>query len=250
MDDATPEHSLRPVGIVHSPFAEKFGVPRQPGIAPSAVGRLDFLPPFDDPEALRGLEEFSHVWLIFLAHRLPATEGFQPTVRPPRLGGNVRRGVFATRSLFRPNRLGLSLVKLEGVDPGARPPCLHLSGLDLIDGTPVVDIKPYIPYVESPTDTRGGFAHEPPPSIPVHIATEARPAVEEAETRSPGFQKLLFEVLAADPRPAYRRDEPDTTFTFTLARHEVSIRAENDGLQVISVVRISKTSPPPHSRVS
>ncbi|HSP44184.1 MAG TPA: tRNA (N6-threonylcarbamoyladenosine(37)-N6)-methyltransferase TrmO, partial [Luteolibacter sp.] len=150
--------TLDPIGIVRSCFGEKFAGPRQPGLCPSAWGELILHPPYRSHEAVRGLEGFSHIWLIFGFHET-AAQGWSPTVRPPRLGGNQRVGVFASRSTFRPNGLGLSLVRLEGIDedsPDA--PVLKLGGLDLIDGTPVYDIKPYLPYAESVPDAHAGFA--------------------------------------------------------------------------------------------
>jgi tRNA (adenine37-N6)-methyltransferase len=136
--------AFTPIGIVHSPFKEKFGVPRQPGIATAARATLELLPPYDREEALEGLSGFSHVWLVFVFHAT-AAQGWQPSVRPPRLGGNVRVGVFASRSMFRPNPIGLSVVELEGYGREDGRLVLHVKGADLIDGTPVLDIKPYIP---------------------------------------------------------------------------------------------------------
>ena len=140
--------TLDPIGTVHTCFGGKFGVPRQPGLCPSAWGKLVFHETYRSPEAIRGIEGFSHLWLIFGFHETVA-QGWKPTVRPPRLGGNQRVGVFASRSTFRPNGLGLSLVRLEGIDTTANDaPVLLLGGVDLLDGTPVYDIKPYLPYAE------------------------------------------------------------------------------------------------------
>ena len=161
---------IRPVGIVRSCFGGKFAVPRQPGLCPSAWGELVFEPEFRQPEALRGIEGFSHLWLIFGFH-LTADAGWHPTVRPPRLGGNERVGVFASRSTFRPNGLGLSLVRLEGVEVREKEgSVLLLGGVDLVDGTPVYDVKPYLPYAESLPDAAGGFAAEEPRRVEVLTA--------------------------------------------------------------------------------
>ncbi|OBX34266.1 putative tRNA (adenine(37)-N6)-methyltransferase [Halomonas elongata] len=159
---ASPSTSvtLTPIGHIESDYPDKFGVPRQPGLAEAARASLVLTPPFDDPLTVRGLEAFSHLWVTFLFHLSP--ERWTPLVRPPRLGGNTRIGVFASRSTHRPNRLGQSLVELEGIDTdaGVR---LRLRGVDLVDGTPVLDIKPYLPWVESRPEARAGFAPRPLP---------------------------------------------------------------------------------------
>ena len=224
-----------PIAFVRSPFGEKFGVPRQPGLVPAARGRVEFVPPYDDPASVRGLEGYSHVWLIFLAHLVPEGEAFQPTVRPPRLGGNQRVGVFSTRSLFRPNRLGLSLVELVSVETGPGGLSLEVAGLDLVDGTPILDVKPYLPYAEAKPEARGGFAPAAPTPVPVKIAPEAEPGVAAAELRCPGFRDLLLQTLAADPRPAFHH-EAGRAYGFPLAGFEVRFEAEGAGLVVRRVL--------------
>ncbi len=149
-----------PIGIVRSCFREKFGIPRQPGLAPAARATLELLPPHNQPAAVRGLEDFSHVWLVFVFHGVPASR-WQPTVRPPRLGGNRRLGVFATRSPFRPNPIGLSVVALDRIVTGQGRVALHLSGVDVLDGTPVLDIKPYLPYADRVPDRDRRFRQRP-----------------------------------------------------------------------------------------
>lgn len=188
---------LQRIGVVHSPYADKFGVPRQPGLAPTVEATLELLPPYNRPEAVRGLEGFSHLWLIFAFHQTAAA-GWQPTVRPPRLGGNRRVGVFATRATHRPNPLGLSVVELIGIDcqGGVR---LRLRGADLVDGTPVLDIKPYIPFVDSRPHARTGFIDGPPPCLPVQFA----PQLVEQLAEQPALRQAIVEVLQQDPRPAY-----------------------------------------------
>ncbi|CAK8737618.1 hypothetical protein SODG_001341 [Sodalis praecaptivus] len=157
----TATFGFRQIGVVRSPYKEKFTVPRQPGLVADGVGELHLLPPYNQAEAVRGLTEFSHIWLLFVFHQTP--EGsWRPTVRPPRLGGNSRMGVFATRSPFRPNPIGMSLVALEGITLRGADVILRLGSLDLVDGTPVVDIKPYLPYAESLPDARAGFAQAAP----------------------------------------------------------------------------------------
>jgi tRNA-Thr(GGU) m(6)t(6)A37 methyltransferase TsaA len=205
--------TLEPIGTVHTCFGGKFGVPRQPGLCPSAWGRLVFHETYRSTEAIRGIEGFSHLWLIFGFHET-AEQGWKPTVRPPRLGGNRRVGVFASRSTFRPNSLGLSLVKLEGVDGNE----LLLGGVDLIDGTPVYDIKPYLPYAESIPDAAAGFAGDEIPRLKVELADEV---VEIFEKLSPRAQAVIREVLAIDPRPAVQAEDSDRVFGALLCGRDV-----------------------------
>jgi len=196
--------TIEPIATVRSCFGGKFGVPRQPGLCPSAWGRLVFHPGYRSPEAVRGIEGFSHLWLVFGFHET-VEQGWRPTVRPPRLGGNTRIGVFASRSTFRPNGLGLSLVKLEGIDlMDESSPVLLLGGLDLIDGTPVYDVKPYLPYAEALPEATGGFAGEEIPRLRVEIAEEAAGDFSRLPERA---REVLREVLAQDPRPAARTEE-------------------------------------------
>ncbi len=210
--------TLDPIGTVHSCFGGKFGVPRQPGLCPSAWGRLVFNELHGSPEAIRGIEGFSHLWLIFGFHET-AEQGWKPTVRPPRLGGNRRVGVFASRSTFRPNGLGLSLVRLEGIDAGtADGPVLLLGGVDLIDGTPVYDIKPYLPYAESIPEASAGFAGDEIPRLKVELADEA---VAAFGSLSPRDQAVIREVLALDPRPAVQTEDSDRVFGALLCGRDV-----------------------------
>ncbi len=201
--------TLDPIGIVQSCFGGKFGVPRQPGLCPSAWGRLVFHETYRSPEAVRGIEGFSHLWLIFGFHETLG-QGWNPTVRPPRLGGNRRIGVFASRSTFRPNSLGLSLVKLEGIDDASpQAPVLLLGGLDLVDGTPIYDIKPYLPYAESIPDATAGFAREELSRLDVEVADEALDAFFALPERT---QAVIREALSLDPRPAISKKDADRVF--------------------------------------
>lgn len=190
--------TLEPIGFLRTCFGEKFAVPRQPGLCPEAWGRLELLPAFSSPEAVRGLEGFSHVWLIFGFHQT-ADQGWHPTVRPPRLGGNQRIGVFATRSTFRPNPLGLSLVRLERIEQSGHRTSLDLGGVDLVDGTPIYDIKPYLPYAESIPDASGGYAPAPAARLSVTVAPEAEADFAALPERS---QRVIRRCLELDPRPA------------------------------------------------
>jgi tRNA-Thr(GGU) m(6)t(6)A37 methyltransferase TsaA len=192
-----------PIGFVRSCFCEKFGIPRQAGLAPAARATLELLPPCDRPAAVRGLEGFSHLWLIFVFHGVPAGR-WLPTVRPPRLGGRQRRGVFATRSPFRPNPIGLSAVGLERVEIGQGRVALHLAGVDLLDGTPVLDIKPYLPYSDRIPNAAGGFAPAAPePGLAVDFSPQA--AAFCAAWPEGDLRELIVQILRQDPRPAYQR---------------------------------------------
>ncbi|TCO83013.1 tRNA-Thr(GGU) m(6)t(6)A37 methyltransferase TsaA [Plasticicumulans lactativorans] len=213
---------VEPVGVVRSPYREKFAVPRQPGLA-ALPATLELLPPYDRAEAVRGLEAFSHVWLIFAFHAT-AAQGWKPTVRPPRLGGNARVGVFATRSTFRPNPLGLSVVRLVGIRtaPGV---VLELEGADLLDGTPVFDIKPYLPYADALADARAGFAADgPPPRLAVTFAPAA--AAVLAAHPEPRLREWLAAALGLDPRPAYKAGSDGA---FGVRLFEFDVRCEVAG---------------------
>lgn len=203
------EYAMRPIGVIHSCFKEKFGIPRQPGLASEARATLEMLPPYDRDVALRGIEQFSHVWVVFVFHAT-MRDAWKPTVRPPRLGGNQRLGVFATRSTFRPNPIGLSVVALEGWSRERDTLVLRLKGVDLMDGTPVLDIKPYLPYADSLPGASAGYAAEPPPS-PIQVSfTEAalRECLARESAGYPQLRVLIEQVLGADPRPAYFNDKP------------------------------------------
>ncbi|MFP4181169.1 MAG: tRNA (N6-threonylcarbamoyladenosine(37)-N6)-methyltransferase TrmO [Thiohalospira sp.] len=217
--------SLHPIGVVHSPFRQKFGIPRQPRLAPVGA-EVELFPPLDGPEAVRGLEDFSHLWVVFGFHAAP---GGGPTVRPPRLGGRERRGVLATRSTHRPNGLGLSAVTLEAVAPGR----LSVGGVDLLDGTPVLDIKPYLPWSDAVPDATAGFAEAPPPARPVHFAPAAEAALA-VRTDGDDLRRRLAAVVALDPRPATGRAE-GRVYRMAFADVDVSFSAEEGGLRVLAV---------------
>ena len=228
-DIETPRMEIRPIGIVRSCFGGKFGVPRQPGLCPSAWGELVFEPEFRQAEALRGIEGFSHLWLIFGFH-LTAGAGWSPTVRPPRLGGNERVGVFASRSTFRPNGLGLSLVRLDGLEKReGQGTVLLLGGIDLVDGTPVFDIKPYLPYAEAPAGARGGFAPEEPERLEVVTAEAA--GFDLLPERS---RRVIAEALSLDPRPAAGREEEGRVHGAGLCGLEVKFRVEGRKCRLLS----------------
>lgn len=225
------QYTFSAIGTLYSPFREKFGIPRQPGLAPHAISRLVLLPEYATAECLEGLSGFSHLWLTFVFHAT-ADQGWQPSVRPPRLGGNERRGVFATRSMFRPNPLGLSVVELMGIIDGPQGKELLLRGADLLDGTPVLDIKPYVPYADSLPAAHTGFAPAAPTLLPVRWSEQALAAASSLAL-SPDMRALIDEVLAQDPRPAYRSAQHDThDYGVWLANVNVRFIIDNHGVQV------------------
>jgi tRNA-Thr(GGU) m(6)t(6)A37 methyltransferase TsaA len=201
-------HRITPVGYLRSCFREKFAIPRQPQLAPAARGVIELLPPYDQPAAVDGLEQVSHVWLLFLFHQA-LQEQPRLKVRPPRLGGNRSLGVFATRSSHRPNGIGQSVVKLDQVEAGR----LWLSGIDLLDGTPIIDIKPYVPYADCLTAAHNGVAAEAPATIAVHWqACALQQAREHAVRLGEPLVELIEQCLAQDPRPAYQRPQPERRY--------------------------------------
>ncbi|MDX1589242.1 MAG: tRNA (N6-threonylcarbamoyladenosine(37)-N6)-methyltransferase TrmO [Oleiphilaceae bacterium] len=200
--------TLQPLGHIRSCFMDKFGIPRQPGLCRHATGHVVLQPPFDDPDAFRGLEDFSHVWLTFLFHQTPPSP-FRPLIRPPRLGGNRRQGVFASRSPFRPNRLGLSLVRHEGLFREKGRLCLGLRGLDLVTGTPILDIKPHLPWCDAPADAHAGWAEAPPQPLAVDFSPGARQQLAHWQSRYPQLEALIRDLLGQDPRPAYKKAAED-----------------------------------------
>lgn len=229
-------HTIEPVARVTSCYREKFGIPRQPSLVPEARARVVFLPPFDAPEVVRGLDAFSHVWLTFGFHAVAAGK-WSPTVRPPRLGGNTRVGVFATRSTHRPNGLGQSLVRLDAVHGMAGSVALDVSGHDLLDGTPVYDVKPYLPFVEAVPDARAGFAPAAPRRRRVTWSNEARSALLARAPEPENAFAVIEGVLAQDPRPAYRRGgaEPERVYGVRLFAFDVRFVVTDDAVRVVSV---------------
>ncbi len=202
-------YQFNSIGIIHSCFKEKFGIPRQAGLAEAAEATLELLPPYNRPEALTGLAAFSHVWLLFVFHATQRPQ-WKATVRPPRLGGNQRMGVFATRSTFRPNPIGLSAVKLTGLTVDEGQCLLHLAGVDLLDQTPILDIKPYLPYADIIASARGGFAMDAPPrgEVRVDFTPQAAAQCAALSARYPRLRALVEQILQQDPRPAYQAARP------------------------------------------
>lgn len=224
---------MKMIGRIHTDFATKFGIPRQSGLVPELMGEIVLEPEYRNPDAVRGLEEFSHLWLVWEFSKAVRSD-WSPTVRPPRLGGNQRLGVFATRSPFRPNPIGLSCVRLERIDlEDSRKPVILVSGVDMMDGTPIYDIKPYLPYADSYPEARGGFTD----------GTEARHVIvelpKELVTASgiPGEKlQALQGVLEQDPRPRYQKD-PQRIYGMSFGEYEVKFTVREDVLRVVELVQ-------------
>ena len=229
--NASESMTLKVIAHIHTAFPTKFGIPRQSGLVDSLRGEIVFTPEYRNPDALRGLEAFSHIWLVWQFSGA-VRDTWSPTVRPPRLGGNTRMGVFATRSPFRPNPLGLSSVQLEKIE--LRPdigPVLIVRGADLMDGTPIYDIKPYIPYADCHPDASEGFTGQ---TQMHHLNVECAPALW---ARVPAAeQEGLRGVLAHDPRPSYQHD-PERVYGMEFAGLEVHFRVDGETLTVTDIAR-------------
>ncbi len=220
---------IQPIAHICSDFSEKFGIPRQSGLVEELTATVVFEPAYRDPSALRGLEGFSHLWLIWEFSQA-RRESWSPTVRPPRLGGNVRLGVFATRSPFRPNPLGLSCVRLLEIrQDREQGPVLVVAGADLMDGTPIYDVKPYLPYADCKPDAVGGFAARPKGA---DLAVDCSPALLD---RVPEDKRAaLLAVLAQDPRPQYQ-DDPERVYGMAFAGLEVRFQVAGERLTVTEI---------------
>lgn len=223
------------IARIRSDFGTKFGIPRQSGLVDSLTARVVFEPEYRNLDAIRGLEGFSHLWLIWQFSKCVG-RAWSPTVRPPKLGGNKRMGVFATRSPFRPNAIGLSSVRLERIetDP-VLGPVLHVRGADLMDGTPILDIKPYLPYTDSHSDARGGFA----PGPQIFLKVRATPGV--LAPIPPDRRQALIDTLAQDPRPGYQH-EPGRIYGLLFAGYDVRFTVEDGVLTVCEVCPAQSSS--------
>lgn len=220
------EYTIKAIARIRSDFPTKFGIPRQAGIVEELEARIVFEPEYRNPDALRGLEGFSHIWLIWQFSQA-VREDWSPTVRPPRLGGNTRMGVFATRSPFRPNALGLSCVRLLGIEDTEEGRTLRVAGADLMDGTPIFDIKPYIPYADCKPEAESGFAPDPGAQLTVEFLPEAEKHIP------PEKRQALRGVLANDPRPRYKQDG-ERVYALEFAGLEVKFQVKDKVLRVLS----------------
>lgn len=236
---------LTPIAVVRSPYRQKFAVPRQPNLVSEAVGEIVFAPEFSDPNSLRGLDQFSHLWLVFLFHET-ATQGWSPTVTPPRLGGSAKMGVFATRSTFRPNPIGLSVVEFAGWELRKGQLVLRVRGIDLTDGTPILDIKPYLPYADALVDARAGYAEETPATpLAVEFGAAARLQLEGFATEQPELEAFIVAVLRQDPRPAVHVRQ-DRAREYGMFLHDLNIRWQvSNG--ICRVLGIAKAAAAPHA---
>lgn len=230
---------LSPIAYIRSEFPTKFGIPRQSGLVSSLRAMIVFEPMYRNPDALRGIESFSHLWLIWEFSEV-LRKGWSPTVRPPRLGGNTRIGVFATRSPFRPNPIGLSCVRLEQVCPDSKHgTVLLVSGADLMDGTPIYDIKPYIPYADAHPEAVGGFAQEAPvPTLQVDFPPQLLERIPEDR------RQALISVLALDPRPSYQ-DDPKRVYGMSFADRNIRFTVKGSILTVCAVEPASPSESTP-----
>lgn len=226
---------MEAIAVIESPFREKFTTPRQPGLTPSVRALVRFKPEYCPAEAVRGLEGFSHIWLVFLFHH-NLDQGWKPTVRPPRLGGNQRVGVYASRSPFRPNPIGLSAVRLIDITTRGQETVLEVEGADLIDATPILDIKPYIPYSDSISTATGGFADKEPERLEVVFSAQARQDLQRFAPGSANLEQRLSETLALDPRPAYRRQSEDAkSYAVLFDRFNVRWQVEQGRVVVMGI---------------
>ena len=220
---------MKTIAVIHSDFREKFGIPRQSGLVPGTRARIVFEPEYRSPDALRGIEGFSHLWLIWSFSKAERP-GWSPTVRPPRLGGNARMGVFATRSPFRPNAIGLSCVTLEGVQwHTPQGPVLVVGGADLLDGTPIYDIKPYLPHADCHPEATGGFSTQ---NADYALSVDFPPAllarIDEVQ------RETVCALLAQDPRPSYQ-DDPQRVYGMAYGRWNVRFTVEAGTAHVVDV---------------
>lgn len=220
-------YSLSPIGEIESPFKEKFGIPRQPGLCNTALGSIKLYGDANNEMAVKDLTQHSHIWILFLFHQ-NLEQGWKPSVRPPRLGGNQKTGVFATRSTFRPNGIGMSAVKLLGVRQSGQQWFVDVQGVDLLDGTPVVDIKPYIPYSDKIEQAHSDMADSAPTqSLNVVFCQQAQTQLNQYQkvtnNQYPHLEQLISQVLQQDPRPSYKQNKPDDKI-YGIRLYDINIR--------------------------
>ncbi|MCL1079640.1 tRNA (N6-threonylcarbamoyladenosine(37)-N6)-methyltransferase TrmO [Parashewanella spongiae] len=225
------KHSVEAIGVCHSPYKQKFGIPRQPGLV-DAKGTIELIGDYNHPDFVEGIEQYSHLWLIFSFHE-NLTQGFKAKVRPPRLGGNDKMGVLATRSTFRPNGIGQSVVRLHSVNRKNGQIRINISGMDLVDSTPILDIKPYLPFSDNIQDATAGFAQQAPQQLDVHFSQAALQTLSE-QTNHYEVEALISQVLSQDPRPAYKKNNEDCKI------YHISLYELNISWQVVENIVIVK----------
>ncbi|MBL4822953.1 MAG: tRNA (N6-threonylcarbamoyladenosine(37)-N6)-methyltransferase TrmO [Colwellia sp.] len=226
------------IGQVNSPYKEKFAIPRQPGLVTSAKGAITLTGKANNAELVRELAQFSHIWLLFVFHGTQE-QGWKPLVRPPRLGGNKKIGVLATRSTFRPNPIGMSVVKLDAIDIKDQQVILHISAIDLLDKTPIIDIKPYVPYSDSIPHANAGFAQtQPLANLQVTFNEQAQIAITKHRINYPDLALFIEQVLAQDPRPAYKQGKSDDKI-YGMNLYDLNIQWRMQGLTTIEVINIT-----------
>lgn len=227
--------SLSTIGIIHSCYKEKFGIPKQPGLIVGATARLELLPPYNRLDTLEGLDDFSHIWIQFIFHAC-IKENWKAKIRPPRLGGKEKLGVFATRATHRPNPIGLSVVKIGRIYQEGKRIFIDLYGADLLDGTPVLDIKPYLPYADNITDARGGFAPKPTQTKPVQFSEQAKNQCEHYQSlHNREITSLIKQIIEQDPRPAYLSNQVDREHGIKLWDVNIKWCARSDHFEILRI---------------
>ena len=229
--------TLSTIGIVHSCYKEKFGIPRQPGLVTEATAKIELLPPYNRLDVLDGLDGFSHIWIQFIFHAC-ITEKWKAKIRPPRWGGKIKMGIFATRATHRPNPIGLSVVKIGRIYQEKQKIFIDLHGADLLDGTPVLDIKPYLPYADSITDAKGGFAPTPSqsPKKPVIFSEQAKTQCEQYQSlHKREISTLIEQIVEQDPRPSYLSEQTHREHGIKLWDINVKWCARNDHFEILRI---------------
>ena len=229
------------IGFIESPYKEKFAIPRQPNLVSAAKGKVVLVGEANNHELVRDIEQFSHLWLLFVFHGTQE-QGWKPLVRPPRLGGNVKTGVLATRSTFRPNPIGMSVVNLDKVVTEKKQTILHISGLDLLNGTPIIDIKPYVPYSDAVINANGGFAQEQPEAaLSVVFSEQMQADLIKYQQRDSELALLIEQVLKQDPRPAYKRGKTDDK-VYGMSLYDLNIQWQLITLDTVLVLNMTQVT--------
>lgn len=236
-DQANNQITFNFIGQVNSPYKEKFAIPRQPGLVTAAKGSISLIDNANNEELLRGLEQFSHLWVLFVFHGTQQ-QGWKPLVRPPRLGGNKKIGVLATRSTFRPNPIGMSVVKLESIEQVNKQLVINISGFDFLDQTPIIDIKPYVPYSDSIENADAGFAQQMPiTALSITFSQQAKQDAIKYQQKYPDLTLFIEQVLAQDPRPAYKQQVKDDKI-YGMKLYDLNITWQvrvNNKVEVLSI---------------